>query len=188
MGKRDLVEVVDERKVKMMERWYADSSLEVVAAIWQRVREGKITWEQVWKTAMPAVRANKREGGLAAKYAMQRYIAKNRQILSQLFEQHGLGIDKVIEKTAELLEAYKLDVHKGQVTIDPETGERLKIPDNIARLRALDMLLELHGYKKAESGGQVLIYINAPQIAKPENAGQGFEVKVSKGGTKRLSK
>jgi len=168
-----LIEVADENKIKMMERWYAEVGYDVALALREKVREGKLTWYRVWRQAMPAVRCSRRQGELAAEYAMRRFMRKNEDIIGALLEREGLGIDRIVEKLREKLEAYRVDTYKGQVTVDPETGEPLKHADNVAQLRALDMLISLHGLKKEKQGAQVLIYINAPQIQKPEGAGTG---------------
>ena len=166
-------QLVDGRKVEQVEKWLGSLSYETAVNLWVRIKEEKITYHEIWKTAFPGSRVRKQDAESAVKFALNRFIRKNDDVLSQLLEEEHLGIEKVVEKMKEMLEAHRVDVYKGQVTIDPDTLQPLKHADNQAQIKAMSLLMDLHGMRKESKGPQVLIYINAPQIAKPEDAGVG---------------
>jgi len=175
------VEVVDDRKVQQMEKWFSSIGIETTARLWEKAKEGTLDFRKVWKTAFPATRCSPSQARLAAKFGLNRYIAKNRNIISQLLEGRGLGIEKILDKTKELIDAEQVQTYRGNIITDPKTGGNLSLPDRPTQTKALNILLEMHDLKQENKGPQVLIYINAPQISKPENAGVGAQISAGKG-------
>ena len=174
--------LIDGQKVEQFEKWLGTVGQETAVQLWMKAKKGEIGYWDIWKTAFPGARVRRQVAEDAVKYGLERFIKKNSEVISRLLEEEGLGLERVIEKMKELLEAHRVDVYKGQVTIDPRTGGVLKHADNQAQLKAVSLLMDLHGLKKEAKGPQVMIYINAPRIEKPEDAGVGVGVKVRDAG------
>jgi hypothetical protein len=61
----------------------------------------------------------------------------------------GIGMTRVAEEIQALLRATKTEFYQGKLVKD-ENGEVIQIPDNATRMRALEVLADLHGLRKHE--------------------------------------
>jgi len=166
-----IIEPIDEVKIENTKAKLTSLGLEKCSLIYAEVIKGKYTWWKVWKRLYPSSKIRKVEAERIVKAAFDRYLKENNDFFSKLLDEMGLGIDVVVTKLKDLLNAHKIDTYRGMVTINPETGEPLKQPDNAVQLNAWKELGKLHGLIKEKQGGNILVMINAAPIEKPEDAG-----------------
>jgi hypothetical protein len=88
-----------------------------------------------------------------------------------LLEAFGLGVDRLFHEVNQRLEAHKLEFYEGRPITNPKDGSLLKITDNGTRMRATELLADLHGVRKqsldlnlgAGDGNELILKLNRPQ-------------------------